>query len=263
MLSALIRGVSNRRGSRPLSTRRTAKSRLPEVEGLEGRQLLTTYIWINNASVVEGTGTNPTMNFTVSLATPSTVPVTVAFQTVDRTAIAGSDYNATNGTLTFNPGETAKVVPVTVIGDSIIDTTETFWLSLTNPTNGTIIQPVGTGTIVDDDAITPALTISDVTMYRGLSGSKTMTFTVALNTAVSTPVTVNAATSNLTAIAGVDYAAIAQTLTFAPGQTKAQFSVTIYGTSVASSTKYFTVKLSNASVSLAKTYASGILKYGA
>jgi hypothetical protein len=244
--------------------RRIAKSRRPEVEGLETRQLLTAYISVNNPKVVEGTGANSAMNFNITLAVPSTVPVTVAFQTVDRTALAGSDYDATNGTLTFNPGETSKVVPVTVIGDSIVESNETFLLALSNPTNGTILSTAGTGTVVDDDTpVKPALSISDVTMSRGFSGSKTMTFTVALNTAVAAPVTVRAATSNLTAVAGVDYAANAQTLSFGTGQRTAQFSVTIYGSTVISADKMFLVTLSNANVSLAKTLAAGILKYGA
>jgi hypothetical protein len=244
--------------------RRIAKSRRPQVEGLEGRQLLTAYISVDNPRVLEGTGANSTMNFTVSLALPSAVPVTVAFQTADRTAVAGSDYDATNGTLTFNPGETSKVVPVAVIGDHLAETNETFLLALSNPTNGTIISTAGSGNIIDDDgAVAPQLTISDVTMARGLGGSKTMTFTVALNTAVAAPVTVRAATSNLTAVAGVDYTSNAQTLSFAPGQKSAQFSVTIYGSTVVSADKMFLVTLSNANVSLAKTLAAGILKYGA
>lgn len=263
MFSTFIRGEFTRRGSRP-NTRRTAKSRCPEVEGMESRQLLTTYVSIANTKLTEGTGANSTMNFTVSLATPSTVPVTVAFQTVDKTAVAGIDYNATNGTLTFNPGETTKNVPVTIIGDSLVESTENFCLLLSNATNATIIAATGTGSIVDNDsAITPKLSISDVTMYRGLSGSKTMIFNVTLNTALTTSVSVKAATSNLTAIAGVDYVANSQTLTFAPGQRTAQFAVTIYGTSVVSADKMFLVNLSNASVALAKTTAAGILKYGA
>jgi hypothetical protein len=263
MFSALIRGASTRRGSRP-TIRRSTMSRRPQLEEMEGRQLLTTFITINNPSVVEGTGVNSTMKFTVSLATPSTVPVTVAFQTVNQRAMAGSDYDSTNGTLTFNPGETAKLVPVTVVGDRIVEPNKTFGLLLSNATNATIINSTGVGTIIDDDtAVTPTLSINDVTTYRGLSGSKTMTFTVSLNTALSYPVTVNAATSNLSAIAGVDYAAKSQTLTFAAGQTTAQFSVTIYGTSIASADKIFCVKLTNGGVAISRTIASGILKFGA
>jgi Calx-beta domain len=263
MFSSFIRGAITRRGSRP-TTRRAAKSRLPEVEGLEGRQLLTAYISINNPKVVEGSGVNSAMNFTVSLAVPSAVPVTVAFHSVNRTAAAGSDYYATSGTLTFAPGETTKRVPVTVIGDKVVESNETFLLALSNPTNGTIISTAGSGNIIDDDgAVAPQLTISDVTMARGLGGSKTMTFTVALNTAVAAPVTVRAATSNLTAVAGVDYAANAQTLSFGTGQRTAQFSVTIYGSTVVSADKMFLVNLTVGSVGIAKTTAAGILKYGA
>jgi hypothetical protein len=258
MFSVLSRGAIARRASRPATSRR------PEVEGLETRQLLTAYISVNNPKVVEGSGVNSAMNFTVSLAVPSAVPVTVAFHSVNRTAAAGSDYYATSGTLTFAPGETTKRVPVTVIGDKVVESNETFLLALSNPTNGTILSTAGTGTVVDDDTpVKPALSISDVTMSRGFSGSKTMTFTVALNTALAVPVTVHAATSNLTAVAGVDYAANSQTLSFAPGQRTAKFSVTIYGSTVVSADKMFLVNLTAGSVAIAKATAAGILKYGA
>jgi hypothetical protein len=60
--------------------------------------------------------------------------VTVDFSTADDTAIAGEDYISVAGTLTFEEGETSKVITVPILGGSEGETTETFKLVLTKPT---------------------------------------------------------------------------------------------------------------------------------
>jgi hypothetical protein len=245
---------------------RLAVSRRPELETMEGRQLLTTlpYITINSPKIVEGTGVNSDVSFTVNLTGASTVPVVVHYQTVDKTALAGSDYVATVGTLTFAPGEKVKSIPVSVIGDSAVELTEAFGLQLSDAQNATLIGSMGIATILDDDAIVaPKLTVGDVQMTRGLDGSRTMTFTVSLNTTVATPVAVNVATSSVTAVAGQDYEAMSQMLTFNPGEKIKLVSVTIYGASTPASDKIFLLNLTGASVAVAKSTGAGILRYGA
>lgn len=231
---------------------------------MEGRQLLTTLMYISNFNTPEGTGSNHQASFTVNLTSPSTVPVTVNYGTSDRGATAGLDYVATSGTLTFAPGETAKNIPVTIIGDSQVELTESLNMNLSAPTNATLISATGVGTILDDDAVVASkVSVNDVMATRGLTGSKSMLFTVSLNAASSTPVSVTAATANATAIAGVDYRAASQVLTFAPGETTKQFAVTIYGTSTVTSDKLFVVNLSNSSVGVARVTGAGIIRYGA
>jgi hypothetical protein len=115
---------------------------------------------IANASVVEGdAGTTP-MQFPVSLSAPSVLPVTVHYASADGSATAGSDYVATSGTLTFAPGEAQKLVPVAVKGDTQIEPLETFTVALSSPAGATISRPVGTGTILDDDATVPTAPLS-------------------------------------------------------------------------------------------------------
>ena len=108
-------------------------------------------ISINSVTTVETDTNNTEITFTVSLSAPSSLPITAEYTTADGTAIAGADYEATNSLLTFAPGETSKTVTVTVNGDSLDEIDETFTLNLTNPTNATIAEAVGTGTIVDND----------------------------------------------------------------------------------------------------------------
>ena len=60
---------------------------------------------------------------------------------------AGSDYTAASATLTFNAGETSQTVEVTVLTDSEDESQETLTLTLSNPSQATLDDATGTGTI--------------------------------------------------------------------------------------------------------------------
>jgi hypothetical protein len=246
--------------------RRVARSRRPEIEGLEGRQLQTGLLLISNVNTTEGTGGTHEVDFNVTLAAPVNVPVSVHYETGDRTATAGADYVATSGDLTFAPGEMSKSIPVTIIGDSQAELTESFFMVLSAPTNAIVITPasLGFGTILDDDvAVAPKLSIGDVSMLRGFDGAvSTMNFNVSLNTPAITNISVTATTSNVTAIAGVDYQANSQVLTFAPGEMTKQFPVTIYGKTATTSDKLFVVNLSGSSAQIVRATGAGIIRFG-
>ena len=70
---------------------------------------------ISNGTTTESSGAN----FTVSLSAVSGLPVTVAYTTVDGTAVAGSDYTTTSGILTFPAGVTTRLVTVPVDGAAV------------------------------------------------------------------------------------------------------------------------------------------------
>ena len=111
-------------------------------------------ISVNNVTSPEGNAGPTSFTFTASLSAPSTATVTVAYATADGTATAGSDYPGQSGTLTFQPGETTKPIPVVVNGDTLSEANETFFVNLGGATNATIGTPSGIGTIVNDDAPT-------------------------------------------------------------------------------------------------------------
>jgi hypothetical protein len=88
----------------------------------------------------------------VSLAQPSAVPVTVSYSTANGTALAGSDYVASSGTITFAPGETTRAILVPTLDDSLYEGNESFVVNLSNPSAGaTIADAQGTATIVEND----------------------------------------------------------------------------------------------------------------
>jgi hypothetical protein len=246
------------------SDRLSARRRRPTFDSMEERQLLTTFLMLDNPRATEGTGGTSAMTFTVKLVTPSASTVQVDYDTANRTASAGSDYVATSGTLTFAPGEVAKTVRVPIVTDSVDELNETFTLNLSNPVNASIFAAVGTGMIIDDDAVAaPAVSVADVQMRRGLTGARSMVFTLSLNSAQQTPVSVQASTANLTALVGRDYRAKTELLTFAPGEKTKTFTVDILGTSQSTSDVVFMVKLTSSTATVGRPTAYGIMKYGA
>jgi hypothetical protein len=90
-----------------------------------------------------------TITFTVTRGGPIDASSTVDFTTIDVTATAGSDYVTTNGTLTFGSGVATQPIVVTLRGDTVVEGSETFFVSLTNPTNAVITENQGQGTIVN------------------------------------------------------------------------------------------------------------------
>ena len=73
------------------------------------------------------------------------------YATANGTALAGSDYTATSGLLTFSPGQVSKSVVVTVTGDTVKEANETFVMNLSSPTGATIFDGQGVGIITNDD----------------------------------------------------------------------------------------------------------------
>lgn len=183
---------------------------------------------VNDVSVNEGHSGTTAATFTITLSAASAETVTVNYATADGTATAGSDYTAGSGTLTFAPGETSKTVTVSITGDTVTESNETFTVNLSGPTNATLGDGQGVATIVNDDT-PPSLRVNDVTVTEGNSGPVTAVFTVTLTPAGTQAVTVNWATSNGSAIAGYDYTYASGTLSFAPGETSKTVSVNVTG----------------------------------
>jgi hypothetical protein len=91
----------------------------------------TQHVLVDDIQVSERTAT--TAVFKVRIFCPRSQTVTVSYATANGTALAGADYVATSGTLTFAPGETEKTVSVTLVRDSVTEPAETFYLNLSNP----------------------------------------------------------------------------------------------------------------------------------
>jgi uncharacterized repeat protein (TIGR01451 family) len=204
----------------------------------------TPSITISDAQVVEGNAGTASMTFNVFLSAASASTVTASFATASGTATSGTDFTATSGTVTFIPGQTTQTITVSVLGDVTPEPDETLLVNLSSPVNATIAGAQGTGTIKNDDAL-PALSINDVTLAEGNSGTTSFNFTVTLTPASAFPVTVNYATADNTAIVGSDYQPASGSLTFAPGQTTKPVSVLVNGDVTTEPSESFFVNLFN------------------
>lgn len=102
---------------------------------------------IHDVVVAEPTNGTANAAFPVRLSAAHTQAVTVAYSTTNATAAAGSDYEATSGTITFDPGETNKSISVTVLADTLPEGNETFLVVLANPINATLARSQATCTI--------------------------------------------------------------------------------------------------------------------
>lgn len=127
-------------------------------------------IEVSGVTQSEGTDYNPQFRFPVLLSRPSAETVTLSFATADGTAIAGSDYYATNGYVSITPGQTSTTISVIVVGDTVVESNETFLLNVFAPTNATLNTDLAVGTILDDDA--QAFSGYDIYILQVLDGQQ-------------------------------------------------------------------------------------------
>ena len=137
---------------------------------------------VNDVTVTEGYAGTVNATFAVSLSAPSGLPVTVSYATADGTAVAGSDYTATSGTINFDPGQTAQTVSVAVIGDLLPEDDESFAVNLSGAVNATLADAQGLATIRD-----PAISVSAPSTPTGVARGANLSVTWAPNAAVNAP----------------------------------------------------------------------------
>ena len=197
----------------------------------------TPTVSISSTSVIEGNSGLTTATLTVTLSGPSKSPVTVKWSTVAGTATAGTDFVSASGTLIFVLGGTMTLtIPLSIIGDTIPESNETFSVVLSSPVNATLATATGTVTIADDDggAMPTTVSVAATDPAGAEQLSDPIVFTVTRGGGVAGSTIVNLGWSG-TATLGSDYTITASgatlgagalTLTFAPGATTASVTVT-------------------------------------
>ena len=139
---------------------------------------------------------------TVTRTGTTNIATSVSYATSNGTATAGADYTAVSGTLSFATGETSKTFSVPIVNDSLKEANETINLTLSNVTGSAALAAPSTAvlTIIDDDPV-PGISIGDVSVVEGNSGTTNANFIVNLTPASGQTVTVNYATADGTAMA--------------------------------------------------------------
>jgi hypothetical protein len=180
---------------------------------------------------------------TVVCSNTNVEPVSVSYFTSDGTALAGQDYTAESGTLTFSNGIATNTFAVPVKNNTLLEGNRTFNVTLTNATGlGKIVSPSNqVVTITDNNS---GLSFSSAA-YTVLKTGVTATITVLRTDNINITTTVNFATADGTAAAGTNYVATSGTLVFTNGVTSQTFPVTIINNTVVQPDKTVLLQLSS------------------
>ena len=203
-------------------------------------------ISINDVLVTEANSGSTNAVFTVSLSGAASNTVTVDYLSSNGTAITSGDYQTVSGTLSFAPGQLTRQIIVPVNGDTTAEGNETFFVTLSNPTNVSTADTQGQGTIVDDDAAQPTFSFSQAS-YGGQEDCDGIVVTVIRGGDTSGTASVRYTTSDLSASERSDYTAAVGRLIFEPGVTTQTFTVLISEDAFIEGTETATLTLSNPS----------------
>jgi DNA-binding beta-propeller fold protein YncE len=121
------------------------------------------YVVTNQNNQVLQIGTENEALFTVSLSAPFAEPVTVSYATADGSGVAGTNYTATSGTLSFAPGVTTETIRVPILDSGSQTTSLTFTVNLSNPEGGSLSRGQATATIAPSDQAAKFYVVNDAT----------------------------------------------------------------------------------------------------
>ena len=159
---------------------------------------------VGDVSLTEPTSGTSTLSFPVTLSAPSGRTISVSYVVTAGTATSGTDYVASpsTGQLVLPAGTTSGVIPVTVLSDNALESSETLQVTLYSPVHVTVIDGSAVGTILDSTA--PRLSVADVSVNEGDPAR----FVVSLTKAAPQTVTFRYSTSSGTATSPSDYTGV-------------------------------------------------------
>ncbi len=192
----------------------------------------------SNITVFENDGS---ASFLVNLSSVSANTITVNYTTVNNGATSPSDYLSNSGMLVFLPGEISKTININIINDYLYESNETFFLNINTPIGATIGQSNRSCLINNDDPLISIVNAPPVSETAGIQN-----FMVTISSPQAYPIFVSYATSNFTAIAGLDYISSAGTLVFAPGETTKTITIQIINDFLYDANESYNLTLSNA-----------------
>ena len=199
-------------------------------------------ILISSSSVLESSGT---ASVSLELSNPFNQEIVLNYSTSDDTAEAASDYTASTGTITFAPSETTKTISLDIINDGIFEVDETFNVNFT-------LGATSLGNLLND-TVSISINDDDDAPVFGIAGANvkeedgTASITITKTNPVQMDITVNYATADGTALAGLDYVAANDSVIFAANETQKTISISIIEDSLDEDEESFSVSLTGAS----------------
>jgi uncharacterized delta-60 repeat protein len=190
-------------------------------------------------------------SFTISVTRTdgASGPATVDFVTQDNTAVAGEDYVATSGTLSWDDFDNnAKSITIPLTDDTVDEPDETFFIVLSNATGASLDAATDTATItiIDDDLppVPGTLAVTGETTVSEAVGQVIYTFS--RTGGVDGEVGISYTTTSGTATAGEDFSAASGLLTWADGDGASKtVTVTIFDDAVDEPNESFSMDISN------------------
>ena len=180
----------------------------------------------------------------VVLNRPSLETIAVTYSTLDGTALAGTDYTALAGTLSFAPGTVEMPLAVEILDDDVaLEADKNFYIRLSG-TDAALVTlgevSLATISIVDDDQVT--VSIAEETTVSESAG--VVEVTVSLSAVVAENATLNYITRDNTASAGTDFTARSGTVTILAGQQSQTISIPVLEDGIDEDNEFFEVVVS-------------------
>lgn len=186
------------------------------------------------------------VTITVTRSNGSAGPVGVTYTTSNGTAVAGTDYTAATGQLSFAAGETSKTFTVQILNSGSLSSNLSFNVSLLTPTGGATLGSPNTAAVNLVNTNQPGVVQFATGSYSVAENAGSVSLTVTESSGATVPVSVTYTTSDGTAVAGTDYTASTGTITLAPGQTSATITIPVLDDGVFTvPNKGFNITLSN------------------
>ncbi|HFB64439.1 MAG TPA: hypothetical protein ENJ60_02770, partial [Aeromonadales bacterium] len=200
----------------------------------------------SQAPIVGETGATVTLN--VSRGPGTQGDVTVDFATADGTATAAADYVATSGTLAFADGQTAQQIVVDIIDDADIEGDENFFVNLSNVAGGADLGAAIRSTVTiadDDDPPSPGILLMNNQTLNVDENAGTVDIIIRRATGNEGAVSVMLNSADGTALAGQDYQAISQVVSFANAENTRTVTLTILDDQTFEGNETLSLSLSN------------------
>lgn len=191
-------------------------------------------ITVNPLSVTEGDEGTQTATLNVNLSEATTNTVTINYTTnAIGSATENEDYASETGTLTFEPNAVRQSISLTILSDTNVEPDENFEVLLTSATNADFGNNASTITISNDDLppVRPVISAQDLVIQEGnIDEAPQATLTLTLSAPTTETVSLDINTQDDTAtLDDNDYLTQTSTITFAPGETEANVTLTIVG----------------------------------
>ncbi len=188
---------------------------------------------------------------TVNRVSGSSGAITVNYASSNGSATSGSDFTAQAGTLSWNAGDaSARTINVPILNDTLVESTESFGMTLSAPTGGATLTTPSSATISitdNDSAPPPAGSLQfSAAAYQVAESGGSIVIAVRRVSGTGGAVSVSYSTANGSATAGSDYTAASGVLSWPAGDaTDKSFSIPVATDALLESAETVNLTLTN------------------